>query len=237
MHNLFLDRLLEDVDLGGGKLAGRDALLKEHVELGKGASAGLGDAEVGVDDAAEAKASPEEGGEVVPVPFAFVEHVRRQDSSDDANNVVQVAAQDDRLDLETARRQLAHERVADSADGELVEERPDNHKAACGNGALVVVDKTKEAEDKEHAKEAAETIQVEIAAADAVGHEGPCAKDANHVDAVLTEGEAVGLLGSQAGLAEEVGRVVGEGVAREVLDGPDHADDLCAAQVDALEAV
>ena len=94
-----------------------------------------------------------------------------------------------------------------------------------------------EAHDEEHGAEAAQADEVEGAAADAQRHEEPGAEDADHVDAVLAHGEGVGLGGVQAGLLQEVGRVVGEGVAAEVLDGPDHADDLGAAQVGALEAV
>lgn len=38
-------------------------------------------------------------------------------------------------------------------------------------------------------------------------------------------------------MLKEVGGVVGEGVSAEVLDGPDHADNLRAAQIHSLEAV
>lgn len=44
-------------------------------------------------------------------------------------------------------------------------------------------------------------------------------------------------MGGETGLAEEVCRVVGEGVAAEVLDGPDHAHNLGSAQIHTLEAI
>lgn len=54
VHDLFVNRLVEHVHLCRRKLARANLLLEQHVELGKGAPARLGEAEVGVDDAAEA---------------------------------------------------------------------------------------------------------------------------------------------------------------------------------------
>lgn len=45
---------MEDVDLGGGKFACANALFEQHAQLGKGATIGFGETEVGVDDAEEA---------------------------------------------------------------------------------------------------------------------------------------------------------------------------------------
>jgi hypothetical protein len=116
VHDLFVNGLVEYVYLCGGKLARGNLLLKEHVELGKGAAAGLGEAEVGVDDAAEADSAlqskvsfrissvvetnvtgrerlikglsyPEEAGVIAPVPSLGIQHVWRQDVGDDAHNV------------------------------------------------------------------------------------------------------------------------------------------------------
>lgn len=53
-HDTAGDTLFKGVDLGGSEFACRDALLKEHVEFGKSAACGLGDAEVRVDNAEEA---------------------------------------------------------------------------------------------------------------------------------------------------------------------------------------
>ena len=76
---------VKDIDIRGGELARTDVLLKEEIDLGEGAAARLGDAEVGVDDAAEADARPEEAGEVAPVPGAWVEHVGGEDGADYAD--------------------------------------------------------------------------------------------------------------------------------------------------------
>lgn len=46
----------EHIDLSRGKLARGHLLLKQQVELGEGAARGLGDAEVCVDEAEEARA-------------------------------------------------------------------------------------------------------------------------------------------------------------------------------------
>lgn len=94
-----------------------------------------------------------------------------------------------------------------------------------------------ETQDKEHAAQAAETIQIQGAASDAHSHQAPCAKDSHHVDGVLAQGKRVRVVVGQAGLLKEVGGVVGEGISTEVLNGPDHADNLRAAPVYSLEAV
>lgn len=72
-HDAALDRRLECIHRRVVELARRDLALEEDVQLGEGAAAGLGDAEVGVDDAEEAYAalvtrlgaflSSEEGGD------------------------------------------------------------------------------------------------------------------------------------------------------------------------------
>lgn len=53
---------------------------------------------------------------------------------------------------------------------------------------------TQEAEDEEHAAQAAETIQIQGAASDAQSHQAPCAKDTDHVDGVLAQGKRVGVV-------------------------------------------
>lgn len=57
IHDLFLDGLVEDVNLGRRKFARANMLFKQHVQLSKRAAARLGDAEVGIDDAEEADAA------------------------------------------------------------------------------------------------------------------------------------------------------------------------------------
>lgn len=102
---------------------------------------------------------------------------------------------------------------------------------------MAVWDEADEAESEEGEEQTRETAEEEGAAADTPCHEGPDDEGADGVEAVLAEGEVVGDVACEAGLFEEIGRVVGEGVASEVLRDEEHADDLGAAQVDALEAV
>lgn len=235
-----LNRLIKDINLGARKLARTHALLEEQIHLRKRAPLRLGNPEVRVDDTQEADAAPEEAGEVAPVPGAGVEHVGGEHAADYRDDVVQVAAEDHGFDLQAAGGELGDERVGHCADRELVEERPDDHHAASCERGLVFVclrNEAQEAHYQEHGAEAAEAVEVQGSAADAEGHEEPGAEDADHVDAVLAHGEGVGFRGGEAGLFEEVGRVVGEGVAAKVLDGPDHADDLGSAEVGPLEAV
>lgn len=57
VENVIIDRLVEDIDLGGSKLSSADTLLEQNAQLGKGSAVGLGQAEVGIDDAEEADAT------------------------------------------------------------------------------------------------------------------------------------------------------------------------------------
>ncbi len=51
--------------------------------------------------------------------------------------------------------------------------------------------KAQEAHDEEHEAEAAETVQIQGSSPDSDAHQEPGAEDADHVHAVLAEGEAV----------------------------------------------
>jgi hypothetical protein len=95
---------VEHIDLSLGKLPGADAALKQDIELSKGSVLGLGESEVGVDEAQECDTAlqmvsiftyrsnqsltyPEEAGEVAPVPGRGVEHVRSKNTVDNSNHV------------------------------------------------------------------------------------------------------------------------------------------------------
>lgn len=231
---------LKHIDLCFRKVTRTNLLLKQQIQLREAPALGLRQAEIRVHNGQETRACPEEARVITPVPRAGVEHVRRKHRRDDADDVVQVAAEDDGLDSEAARRELRDERIAYRAYGELVEHGPDDHHGARGHGAGFAMRlgyEAKEAHDEEHAAETAEAAEVQCASPETEFHEEPGAEDAGHVDAVLAHGEVVGRGGRESGLLEEVGRVAREGVAAEVLDGPCHADDFGAAQVGSLEAV
>lgn len=83
-----------------------------------------------------------------------------------------------------------------------------------------------EAQDEEHDAQTAQAVEVECPAPDPESHEEPGAKDTNHVHSVLPQRKTVGAIRVQAGLLEEISRVVGEGVTAEVLDCPHHAHNL-----------
>lgn len=182
--------------------------LKQEIQLRKTASLRFRHPEIRIDDTAEADRRPEEARVVAPVPGPRVQHVRRQDGADDADDVVEIAAQDHGLDLQAAGRQFGDEGVADCSDGKLVEHGPDEHYGAGGEGSFFFVgvgDETEEAEDEEHGAETAEAVEVEGSTTDAHGHEEPGSEDSDHVDAVLTESEVVGCGCWETGLFEEVG--------------------------------
>lgn len=54
VHNLFVDGFVEHIHLCGGKVSRADLSLEKHVDFSKSSAAGLGETEVGVDDAEEA---------------------------------------------------------------------------------------------------------------------------------------------------------------------------------------
>lgn len=85
-------------------------------QLGKGPSGGLGNPEVGVDDAAETNTGPEERGQLLPVPCGGVDHVRGQDTADDSDDVVGVSTEGDGLDQELSRGDFTDDGVADGTE-------------------------------------------------------------------------------------------------------------------------
>lgn len=113
VHERLLHRFLEHVDVGHAEFARAYALLGQHVELSEASVLRLGHSKVGVDDAKEAEPSlapprqqetrvaghggkgevfrsspyPKEAGVGLPVPIARIEHVGRQNTRDDADNV------------------------------------------------------------------------------------------------------------------------------------------------------
>lgn len=239
-HHLAFDSLVEDIDVRTGELSCADLTLEQKVQLGERSASGLRNTEVSVDDAEEADSSPEEAGIVAPVPSSRVQHVRRKDTADDTHDIVQIAAEHNGLDLQAAGGELSNERVSYRSYCQLVDQRPANHHRARGERCLVPVRlwyQTEEAHDEEHDAETAETAQVQCSASNAQCHEEPCAEHSCHVDAVLAHGERISLGRVQAGLFEEVGRVIRKGVAAQVLHGPYHADNLRSAQVSALKTV
>lgn len=154
--------------------------------------------------------------------------------------LLKVSAQDNSLNLQTTRRHLTDQGVSDSADGQLVDGSPADHDASSGERCLVAVavwDKTQETQDEQHAGEANKTVHVQRSTAKAHRHQTPGSKHTDHVDGVLAEGKGVRLGLGQTSLLEEVSGIVGEGVAAQVLDSPDHADNLSTAAVDTLKAV
>src|ERR1700761_9308523 len=137
--NTLIDRLIEDVNLRLGKVPSGDLSLKEEVQLSKCSSSWLWDAEIGVNDAQKAQPCPEEGGVVAPVPSGRIDHVRRQDVGNDTDDVVKIATQHNSLDLKATSRKLRDQRIADSSNRELIEERPNDHQAAGGQSGFVFV--------------------------------------------------------------------------------------------------
>ena len=83
--------LAEDIDVGGSELPRTYAALKQKIKFGERAALGLGHAEVRVNDAQKADTSlrryPEEASEISPVPGAWIQHVRGENTADYPNNI------------------------------------------------------------------------------------------------------------------------------------------------------
>lgn len=138
LHQLTIQALRKHVHLGVLELPRADFLLEQHIHLGERAASRLWNTEIRVDDTKEADTTPEETGEVTPVPGAGVKHVGGEDGTDDTNhNAVRDVRSDTRsevgnmgllkhptesnsLDLEFASRHLTNKRVANSSNGKLV---------------------------------------------------------------------------------------------------------------------
>lgn len=97
--------------------------------------------------------------------------------------------------------------------------------------------KTKEAEDKESAEQTAKAAKIESSTTDAPSHEAPRDEGAHCVETVLTKGEVIRNVASQACLLKEVRGIIGEGVACKVLGDEQHADNFGTPEVDSLETI
>ncbi|KND92517.1 hypothetical protein TOPH_02779 [Tolypocladium ophioglossoides CBS 100239] len=218
------------------ELARADAILKQHVELAIGATLGLGKAEVGPQGTGEAGPGPEEPGLGAPVPGRRVEHARGDDVGGDADDVVHVAGQHDRLGAQACRGELRHEGVADWADGGVVGKGVDEEHRA--NGPLcrhvLAAGKRSTADNQQHA--AHEQLAREVQGPSAKpAHEEPGRHGPDRAESILAEGHAERVIDRHAGLLVKVRRVTHKGRATERLDHPRHAHNLGAAKVDALE--
>lgn len=98
-------------------------------------------------------------------------------------------------------------------------------------------DKVHASHDDEHDAESTLTVEVKRSSTESVRHQGPGTEHADTVDSVLAEDEREGRRGGESSLLQEVVRVTGEGVARQVLDRPDHAGDFRSTKVHAGETL
>lgn len=126
-------------------------------------------------------------------------------------NLLKHTTKSDGLDLQSPGRNLTDKRVTDSSNRQLVHQRPTKHDTASCDRSLPVVrlgDKTKETQHEEHAEKTAQSVQVQSSTSNTTAHQEPGAKYASHVDSVLSEGKPIGIVVAQAGLLEEIRRVV-----------------------------
>lgn len=124
-HRPLIDLLAKNIHTRTLEFPRADTPFKQQVQLRKTAAHRLRHAEIRVYDTAEADGCPEKARVVTPVPFTGVQHIRCENRADDTDDVIEVTAENDGLDLQATCRQFGNKRVADCADGELVEEGPD----------------------------------------------------------------------------------------------------------------
>jgi hypothetical protein len=79
-------------------------MLEQEIQFRKGPTSRLGDSEISIDDAKEANASPKETSIISPIPRAWIQHVRGENITYDAHDVVKVPPKYDGLDLQSACR-------------------------------------------------------------------------------------------------------------------------------------
>ena len=241
-HNITMSRLdriaPERIRHRRRELPRTDALLEQDIQLGVGLALGLGQTEVRPDKTEGAHAGPEEAGLGAPVPGGGVDHARGDDVVEDADDVVQVAGQDDGLAAEAGGGDFGHEAVADGADGDVVGESVDDEHGSDdpGRGGVGLGGDADEADDQEEDVEADESDEVQRAATEA-GHQKPGQHGAHGSESVLTHGEVESVGRVEAGLFVELDGVAHQSRAAERLDHPDHTGDLSAAEVGFLKAV
>lgn len=93
-----------------------------------------------------------------------------------------------------------------------------------------------ETDDEEEDIQNQQTIHVQGPTAHS-RHGEPGENGADGPESVLGHGQVERVLGAEAGLDVEVGGVAHEGGAAEILDGPDHDNNFCAAKIDPPEAI
>ena len=93
-----------------------------------------------------------------------------------------------------------------------------------------------DARDNEDHERQGQATEVECPAAE-MAHAEPRADACAYCAAVHADGEVEAICGVEAGLFVEICGVAGHGAAAQGLCCPDHAADLCSAEVGALEAI
>jgi hypothetical protein len=96
-------RLIKRVDDGAGELSSGDLLCEQDVELVVCPVPGLGEAEVGPDEHAEASAAPDESSVALKVPGLRVHHELLQSAADETGDIGAVASKADGLLSQSCR--------------------------------------------------------------------------------------------------------------------------------------
>lgn len=215
-----------------------NALLEHDIQLGIRPALGLGESEISPHETEGAHAGPEEGGFGTPVPRRGVDHARRDDVVEDADDVVQIAGQNNRLAAQTGGGDFGDEAVADGADSEVVGEGVDYEHGADypRSGGVVSRGEGDETDDEQDDVEGGKTGDVQSSPAE-TGHEEPGGDGSHSAERVLAHGEVERVSGIEAGLFVELDGVAHEARAAQGLDHPDHGRDLGAAEIGFLQAV
>lgn len=156
------------------ELSRRNALVKEQIQLLVAATHGLRDTVVGPYKTQPSQAPKEKAQFPLPVGLAGIDHVRDRSGHDDTQKPLGSGGGGNGLGANTSGRALGEENEADGADGNVVEEVPNQHKGRfrpdgtrrpTGNA---VEDTDDELEDDEHS----EAVVVQDSSAES-DHEEP----------------------------------------------------------------
>ena len=101
---------------------------EQDVHFGGGSSLGLWEAEKRPDERQGAECGPDETAFAPKIPCTRVEDRWVEEVGTNAGDVVRISSQDDGLDSEAGRWDLAHQAVADGTNGEIVREDEDDQK-------------------------------------------------------------------------------------------------------------
>ena len=184
------------------------------------------------------RACPEERRLPLPIPSVGVNHVRLNHVADDLTQIIGNAGDADRFVAQAHCTHLGDYGVADWSDREIVAQEPQHDECRLDVTGRAAGSCTGRycASGEQGGSQKAKSVHVECSASETTEQCPRCYR-ANGCETQTAYIELEGIRRRQAGVDEKVHRRSAQRRAAPDLSRKSHADDLCAAEVYALEAV